>query len=65
MKYTVKSTHGALTIDKDGYVTERRIDDPDYHGGRNLALVTRFDLVEWRHHWDNPKGNSIDILDLG
>ena len=65
MEYTVRSSHGELTIDKDGYVIKRQIDNPDSDGGSHLALITRFDLVEWQHHWNNPEGNSIDILDLG
>lgn len=65
MEYTVRSSHGELTIDKDGYVLERQIDYTDSDAGTHLVLIARFDLVEWQHHWNNPEGNSIDILDLG
>lgn len=65
MEYTVRSSHGELTVDKDGYVTWRHIDDRASEGGSHLALITRFDLVEWRHHWNDPEGDSIDILDIG
>ena len=65
VRYTVRSSHGELIIDGDGYVLERQLENDYVRGGRFLACIDRFDLPEWRKFWDNPEGTSIDILDLG
>ena len=63
---TIGSSHGELTVDADGYVTECRADNDAASGGGHLASITRFDLIEWRRYWgDNPKTSHIDILDVG
>ncbi len=64
-QYTVSSSHGELTIDADGRVTECQIDNDDPDGGQHLKAITCFDLAEWRAHWGNPETSRIDILDLG
>jgi hypothetical protein len=63
--YTVGSSHGELTIDTNGKVIRRRLDNEDTDGGGHLARIMRFDLAEWRKHWGNPEASRIDILDLG
>ena len=60
-----RSSHGVLTIDKDGYVIECQADNTKPDGGGHLSLITRFDLVEWQRHWNELKAKHIDILDLG
>ncbi len=65
MEYTVRSSHGVLTIDEDGYVTECQRDNNESAGGGHLVLITRFDLVEWRRFWSATDQAEIDILDLG
>lgn len=65
MEHIVGSSHGNFTIDTDGYIIERRIDNKDSDDGSHLAHITRFDLAEWRHVWSNPNQTEIDILDLG
>jgi len=48
------------------YVTECQTDNNDSDGGGHLALITRFDLVEWRRFWsDTDQQTEIDILDFG
>lgn len=64
-RYMIGSSHGQLTLDAFGYVIERRLDDENAQGSKHLASITRFDLLEWRKHWDNPETSEIDILDLG
>jgi hypothetical protein len=63
--YTVSSSHGELTIDADGRITECRTDNDDPDGGLHLKAITRFDLGEWHRHWGKPENSRIDILDLG
>jgi hypothetical protein len=65
MEYTVGSSHGVLTVDKDGYVTECQTDNNDSDKVGHLKRITRFDLVEWRRFWNNATQTEIDILDLG
>jgi len=64
-RHTVGSSHGELTIDAEGYVIERRLDNEDADGGGHLKSITRFDLPEWRSHWGQPTPATLDILDLG
>lgn len=64
-RYTVGSSHGELTLDAEGYVTDRRLDNDDSDGGKHLARIVRFDIAEWRKYWGNPETTQIDILDLG
>jgi hypothetical protein len=61
--YVVTSSHGKLTINADGAVIARRLDNDD--DGRHLGRIVRFDLVEWRSHWDDTLPSAFDILDLG
>ncbi len=63
--YTVSSSHGELTIDAEGLVIARDLDNNDADGGGHLACITRFDLAEWRKHWGNPDTTDVDILDIG
>jgi len=65
VRYTIASSHGELTVDAEGFVIERRVDNDEADGGKHLKSITRFDLVEWRKHWGNPETDRIDILDLG
>jgi hypothetical protein len=64
-QYTVGSSHGELTIDAGGQVIDHHLDNDDADGGGHLARITRFDIAEWRRHWQNPTVSHIDILDLG
>jgi hypothetical protein len=64
-QYTVGSSHGELTVDAKGNVTDRRLDNHDPDSGGHLAQIIRFDLVEWQKYWGNPAAHHIDILDLG
>lgn len=61
--YVVRSSHGELTINADGAVIARRLDNDD--DGRHLGRIGRFDLVEWRNHWGESLPSAFDILDLG
>jgi hypothetical protein len=63
--YTVPSSHGELTVDAEGRILGRRLDNADADDGGHLARITRFDVAEWRKHWGNPQVARIDILDLG
>ena len=63
--YIVGSSHGELTITTDGIVIDRRLDNDDADGGRHLAGIVRFDLVEWYSHWGKARPSAFDILDLG
>jgi hypothetical protein len=63
--YTVGSSHGELTIDAEGYVIQRRLDNEDADGGKHLESIARFDLSEWRSHWGQPMPAAFDIFDLG
>jgi hypothetical protein len=64
-QYTIGSSHGELTINAEGTVIDRRLDNADPDGGEHLARITRFDLEEWRRLRGNPEVGHIDILDLG
>jgi hypothetical protein len=64
-QYKVGSSHGKLTTDADGYVTDRDLDNDEPDGGAHLARIVRIDIVEWRRFWNNPDTRVIDILDLG
>jgi hypothetical protein len=64
-QYTVASSHGLITVDANGKIIGRRLDNKDVDGGSHIACITRFDLAEWRAHWGNPDTSRIDILDLG
>ena len=61
--YVVTSSHGELTVNAEGAVTARRLDNDD--GGRHLGRIGRFDLVEWRNHWGEALPSAFGILDLG
>ncbi len=63
--HTVGSSHGELTIDAEGHVIQRRLDNDDADGGGHLKSITRFDLPEWQRHWGRPTPATFDILDLG
>ena len=63
--YIVGSSHGELTINADGTVTARHLDNDDADGGRHLSRIVRFDLPEWRNHWGDSMPSAFDILDLG
>ena len=62
---TVGSSHGELTIDAAGNVVNRSLDNAGSDGGNHLAAIIRFDLGEWRRHWQKPLPGAFDILDLG
>jgi hypothetical protein len=62
---TVRSSHGVLTIDTQGTVTHRHLDNDDADGGAHLARIARFDIGEWQRHWGKELPESFDILDLG
>jgi hypothetical protein len=61
----IGSSHGELTIDAEGYVIQRRLDNEDSDGGKHLKSIARFDLAEWRRHWGQPLPATFDILDVG
>jgi hypothetical protein len=61
----VGSSHGELTIDAAGNVVSRNIDNTEPDGGGHLAAIIRFDIGEWRRHWNEPLPAAFDILDLG
>src|SRR5580700_5432696 len=63
--YTIGSSHGELSIEAIGLVTQCRADNDDADGGRHLKPITRFDVEEWRKYWGDPATDRIDILDLG
>jgi len=62
---TVASSHGQLTMDANGGVLHRRLDNHDPEGGGHLAAILRFDIGEWLRRWGEPLPMSFDILDLG
>ena len=65
VRFTIRSSHGELTVDALGYVAECRAENDDTDGGKHLKSITRFDLEEWRERWGSPETGRIDILDLG
>ncbi len=65
VRYTVGSSHGELSLDAEGNVLARRLDNDDSDGGGHLARIVRFDIAEWLAYWEKPEASAIDILDLG
>lgn len=65
--YTVKSSHGTITITKSGspfYPAE--LLEPDSEDGKHLVSVTRFNVDEWKKYWGKMNLDAqLDILDLG
>lgn len=62
----VNSSHGTIDIFPNGQVVSFTANDPKDEDAKNLARIVRFDVEEWKQHWnqDLPKG-WMDILDLG